>query len=177
MEILEFHAKRAYFQRQIALMVLMLLVSVAVMMNVERVMHRDLRLAVMILGFLGAVFFGYGLLFAIMRNKQALPLLKCSPSGLEFNPMPFVTGNVPWGEIKSYELVKVGMGEKLRITLRRPDHWIGFQKGFSGMVLRRYLRRYGSPVVINSKIFEDDPLEVIQAVSDWGKRNSKELEG
>jgi hypothetical protein len=171
MESLEFRAKRAYFQRQLFLMVLMLLVSVAIMMNVERVMHRDLRILVMVLGFLGAVTFGYGFLFALMRNKQALPLLKCEPDGLEFNPIPFVSGKVPWGEIKSYELVKVGLGEKLRITLRRPDHWVAQQKGFSGIVLRRYLRRFGSPVVINSKIFEDDPLEVIQAVSNWGKRN------
>lgn len=171
-DCLEFRAKRAYFQRQIALMAIMLLLSAAIMFNVERVMHRDLRLLVMILGFLGAVVFGYGFLFALMRNKQALPLLKCHPDGLEFNPVPFVSGKVPWAEIKSYELVKVGLGEKLRFTLKRPDHWLAQQKGVSAMVFRRYFRRFGSPVVLDAKIFEEDPLDVVQAVSAWGKRNA-----
>lgn len=168
-EPLEIMPRKASSRNFAVVMAFGLGLSAWVLMNVERVMHRDLRITTLVFGALGVLTFGYGLLFAILRWKQPIPVLKCTDEGLEFHASFLLHGRVNWGDIKGYELVQYGMGKKVLVTLKQPEKYISKQLGLTARVMKMTNKRFGTPVAISANLFEGDIAETLERISQWRK--------
>lgn len=145
----------------------LLLISILVMFNLERIMHRDLRLVALILGFLGATTFGYGLIYNIFRLRANRPLLEARADGLHFHTSVLNRGHLRWDDIREYGIVKHGTRKVVLIYLNAPQAFLNAQNGLSRRIFRSNMKRYQTPVALTASLFPSDPVEVLTALSDW----------
>ncbi len=166
-EPLEIMPKKAGLRNAALAMAICLGLSAWVLMNVERVMHRDLRITTLVFGVLGVLTFGYGLLYTIMRWKNPIPVLKCTEEGLEFHASFLLHGRVNWDDIVGYELVQYGMGKRVLVTIKRPEKYISKQLGITARIMKMTNKRFGTPIAIPASLFEGDIPETLAEVSRW----------
>jgi hypothetical protein len=82
-------------------------------------------------------------------DKQAEMLI--SAKGIYDNLSVFSCGEVGWSEISGVELQKALNIEFLVIKLVNPAQVLARQSVLKRWVLNRYMRRYGSPIIISEK--------------------------
>ena len=161
--------KKSSLRNFALVMALGLILSAWVLMNVELVMFRELRIATFAFGILGVLAFGYGVLFALMRWKQPVPVLKCTEEGLEFHSSFLLNGRVNWPDIKGYELVQYGMGKRVLVTIKQPEKYIAKQMGLTAWVMKLNHKRFATPISIPASLFEGDVVATLEQVSRWRK--------
>lgn len=166
-EPLEIMPRKAILRNAVILMVLCLGISALVLMNVERVMHRDLRIVTLAFAVLGILSFGYGLLYTLMRWKQPAPLFKCTDAGLEFHGSILLHGRVNWADIEGYELVQYGMGKRVLVKVKQPTRYIDKQMGITSRVMKMLYKRFGTPIAISANLFPDDIPTTLKLISQW----------
>ncbi|MEM6271081.1 MAG: STM3941 family protein [Bacteroidota bacterium] len=164
------HPKKQRLYLQVAAMLALLAVSVMVMFGLEQIMHRDLRLLSLILGFLGVVFFGYGLLFNLARLNADTPLLRADAEGVAFYTSPLYRGQLGWDNIREYGLVRHGTRTLVLIFLKEPQGFLRVQKGLQGRLMRNNMKRYETPVVLPAGLFPEDPVEILERLSSFAER-------
>ena len=146
---------------------LLFLVSILVMLNLEEVMHRDLRVLALILGFLGTTVFGYGLVYNVFRLRSNKPLIQAGPDGLSFHSSALNQGRLKWEAIREYGLVKHGTRKVALIYLHKPQAFMRDQKGLQARIFRSNMKRYQTPIALPASLFPEDPVEVLKALSTY----------
>lgn len=162
-----FHPRKSHLWTSVGLMAALVLMSLIVMLNLELVMHKWLRLASLILGFLGVTLFAYGLAYTILRAMRPQAVLEASEDGLFFNGSIINNGTVQWDNIKEYGLVKYGGRKIFLIVLKSPDRFLRAQTGLRARHLRLKQKRFGTPVAFPANLLEEDVLKVMEELSKY----------
>ncbi|MEM7039627.1 MAG: STM3941 family protein [Bacteroidota bacterium] len=153
---------------QVALLGLGVIVSLFVMLNLELIMHKWLRLTGLIMGFLGVTAFAYGLTYAIMRARSTQPILEAREDDLIFNASILNHGSIDWNNIDSYGLVKYAGRKMMLINLKNSTQFLSKYKGLQGRHLRLKNKRFGTPVAIPANLVPGDVVEVMKDLSAFG---------
>lgn len=151
---------------------LMLALSAVIMFSLERVMLAQLRIATLVVAFLGCVSFGYAMLYFIMRASQKPPLLRGDAEGLHFDVNYFNKGSIEWSNIQDYSLAKHAGRTLLLINLKDPFALIDAHSGLQRRLLKGNLKRYRTPVAIPAALIEGDAVAVANRVAEFGRRNA-----
>jgi hypothetical protein len=165
MESLSYLPKRSQLISYVLVMALLLGTSTVIMLNLEQIMHPYLRLAVMIVGFLGCVAFGYGFFYNVMRVLQPQPLLEANAEGLWFHVSFFNHGKVLWEDFLGFEVVKYGFARRVLIKLKDPEAFTNKYGGVRRFLFRRTLRRYKTPVSMPLSLIAGDPVETLKRIN------------
>jgi hypothetical protein len=155
---------------QAVLMAVSLGLSIWTMGNAEIVMHRELRLIVFFVAFLGCVAFGYGLFYNFLRIFKPEPLLKADAEGLWFHGSPMYHGKILWSEIAGYEVAQYGLSKKVLIRLQNPDAFAVKYADYRKWVFKRNLKRYGTCVALPYNLFADDVVKMLNEISAYGRQ-------
>ena len=144
---------------------LLLLTSVIIMLNVERIMHPYLRLAVMIVALLGCIMFGYAFLYNLTRVGQSQPFLEANREGLWFNVHFFNHGKVAWDELEGFSVVKYGMSKRILIQVKKPEAFAVKYPGMRKFLFQRNLKRYKTPISLPLGLLGPDAVEHLNKIS------------
>jgi hypothetical protein len=169
-ESLSFAPHRPRLVAYAATMGMLLALSTAIMFNLERIMHPYLRLAVMIVGFLGCIAFGYGLLYNLMRITQPQPLLEANEDGLWFHVSFFNHGKVVWTDLAGFEVVKYGLSKRVLVKVKDPEAFTEKYPGIRRFLFQRTRKRYGTPISLPLELISGDAVKTLQQLSDFGSR-------
>ena len=140
------------------------------MLNLEKVMHPYLRIAVMAVAFLGCIAFGYGFLYNLMRIGQPQPLLEANAEGLWFHVTFFNHGKVAWQDLLGFEVVRYGLSKRVLIKVKNPDHYVQKYPGIRKFLFQRTMRRYKTPLTLPTTLFATDIVETLQVISKFGRQ-------
>lgn len=144
---------------------LLLATSVAIMLNVERVMHPYLRLTVMIVAMLGCIIFGYVFLYHLTRLAQSQPILEANPEGLWFHVHFFNHGKVAWDDLEGFSVVRYGMSKRVLIQVRNPDAFAVKYPGMRKFLFQRNLKRYKTPISLPLSLLGPDAVDHLNRIS------------
>lgn len=139
------------------------------MFNLERIMHRDLRLLALILASLGVIGFGYMMILQVGRITANPPVFKGDDEGLHFYASVFNQGTIPWDNIEEYGLVAHGLRKVALVYLYEPQQFLRGKTGLQGRLMRANMKRYKTPVAIPAALFEDDAVEIFERLSAFGE--------
>jgi hypothetical protein len=142
--------------------------SVWMMGNAEIVMHRELRLIVFFVAFIGCIVFGYTTFYNFLRIFNSEPLLKADAAGLWFHGSPMYNGKILWSDIAGYQVAQYGLSKKVLVQLKDPVAFTTKYADFRKYVFQRMYKRYGTPIALPYNLFQDDVLQMIAAIRDAG---------
>ncbi|MBN9384290.1 MAG: hypothetical protein J0H74_26295 [Chitinophagaceae bacterium] len=90
--------------------------------------------------------------------------LSISERGIDDNLSLFSCGEIPWNEILGAEIIKVFKTDMLIVHILDKEKYIARQKPIARLVLKRLLRKWGSPVVISAKRIDYDLQELKEVI-------------
>ncbi len=90
--------------------------------------------------------------------------LSISERGIDDNLSLFSCGEIPWNEILGAEIIKVFKTDMLIVHILDKEKYIARQKPIARLVLKRFLRKWGSPVVISAKRIDYDLQELKEVI-------------
>jgi formate-dependent nitrite reductase membrane component NrfD len=99
-------------------------------------------------GVAGIVFFGFGLIYFLMRLARPRPALIITGSGMVDNASALASGFVRWDEIAAFSIVKVQHQPYLAISLNNPNELLQRQPSIKASVMRINMRLFGTPILI-----------------------------
>jgi hypothetical protein len=165
--IIPLKASRVYLYA--AVMAVAMGLSAWILLNVELVMMAQLRLTVMVLSFLGFLIAGYGMLYFVLRAREAPPVLKADHEGIYFDVSLLNRGLIPWDNVKEYALIRLAGRNFLLIHMKSPFQLIDAREGIRRRIMLTNLKRYGTPAVVPASLVAGDPAEVLRQIADYGR--------
>ena len=104
------------------------------------------------------VLFLYAFIFMIISGLEYIKttfsseaVLTINDSGLNDNLSLFSCGSIPWQDISGVTIFEAFKAEFLIIKLRDPHKYLSSKNFLQRIILKRYVKRFGTPVVISEK--------------------------
>jgi hypothetical protein len=161
-------ARKDRIRLQSAAALFALVMSAVLMFNLERIMHRDLRLIALILASMGVIGFGYMMILQVGRLTANPPVFKGDNEGLHFYGSVFNQGTIPWDNIEEYGLVAHGLRKVALVYLIEPQQFLRGKTGLQGRLMRGHMKRYKTPVALPAGLFEEDAVAIFERLSAFG---------
>lgn len=91
--------------------------------------------------------------------------LKVTDEGIDDNLSIFSGGKIAWAEIEGVGIHRVRKVDLLVIKLIDPDKWIAGQPSWKRHVLKKFVRKWGAPIVISQQRVDFDLQKLGQTLA------------
>lgn len=125
---------------------------------------------------LRAIPVGFGLFMVIISLADYIKTLfdknasfVISEKGIDDNLSLYSCREIPWNDIRGAEIVQVLKTDMLIVHLHDKDKYLARQKPIARMVLKKFVRKWNSPVVISAKRIDYDLRELKEVIEGRGR--------
>jgi len=116
---------------------------------------------------LRAIPIGFGLFMAIISLADYIKTLfdknasfVISEKGIDDNLSLYSCREIPWNDIQGAEIVRVLKTDMLIVHIHDKDKYLARQKPIARIVLKKFVRKWNTPVVISAKRIDYDLREL-----------------